>query len=67
MLIVAVPYIKKLNGPKISIVDNLSSHLFFDAIKACNKIITKFALLLPNSTHMIQPFDVAYFRPVKIA
>ncbi|KAJ8911596.1 hypothetical protein NQ315_003977 [Exocentrus adspersus] len=56
---------RKLEGPKLLIGDNLKSHLTIDVIQECEKNDIKFVLLPPNSTHMLQPLDVAYFRPLK--
>ncbi|CAI6374113.1 unnamed protein product [Macrosiphum euphorbiae] len=62
---VAIPYLKKLDGPKVLIGDNLSSHLSCDAINMCAEIGAKFVFLPANSTHLTQPLDVAFFRPLK--
>jgi len=64
---VAIPYLKKLDGPKVLIGDNLSSHLSCDAIKMCADIGAKFVFLPANSTHLTQPLDVAFFRLLKKA
>jgi len=64
---VAIPYLKKLDGPKVLIGDNPSSHLSCDAINMCAEIGTKFIFLPANSTHLTQPLDVAFFRPLKQA
>lgn len=64
---VAIPYLKKLDGPKVLIGDNLSSHLSCDAIKRCADIGAKFVFLPANSTHLTQPLDVAFFRLLKQA
>lgn len=63
---VAVPYLKELNGVKYLIGDNLSSHLSIQAIKLCNDNQIKFIFLPSNSTHLTQPLDVAFFRPIKM-
>lgn len=62
-----VPYLKKLSGPKILLGDNLCSHVSQFVIEKCEELDTKFVLLPPNATHLLQPLDVAFFRPVKIA
>lgn len=62
---IAIPYFKKLQGPKILIGDNLSSHLSVDVIKICNDEGIKFVFLPANSPHLTQPLDVAFFRPLK--
>lgn len=62
---VAVPYLCKLNGKKILLGDNLSSHLSAHAIKLCKDNGISFVFLPKNSTHLTQPLDVAFFRPLK--
>ena len=47
--------------------DNLSSHLSLNVIKLCQEYGILFVLLPPNSTHLCQPLDVAFFRPLKAA
>lgn len=64
---IAVPYLKKLHGKKILIGDNLSSHLSVDSIKLCRDNNIDFVFLPANSTHLTQPLDVAFFRPLKSA
>lgn len=62
---VALPYFRKLDGTKVIIGDNLQSHITINVIQECENNDIKFVLLPPNSTHMLQPLDVAYFRPLK--
>lgn len=64
---ILLPYFKKLDGPKVMVGDNLSSHLSPLVIKQCQDNDIRFVLLPPNSTHLCQPLDVAFFRPMKIA
>lgn len=54
-------------GKKILIEDNLSSHLSLNTIKKCQEQDVHFVFLPPNSTHLTQPLDVAFFRPMKVA
>ncbi|KAJ8909324.1 hypothetical protein NQ315_016043 [Exocentrus adspersus] len=61
----ALPYFRNLDGPKLIIGDNLCSHLTISVIQECEKNNIRFVLLPPNSTHLLQPLDVAYFRPFK--
>lgn len=61
-----MPYLKELNGVKYLIEDNLSSHLSIKAIKLCSENKIKFIFLPSNSTHLTQPLDVAFFRPLKM-
>ncbi|KAG5876799.1 hypothetical protein JTB14_014129 [Gonioctena quinquepunctata] len=42
------------------------SHVTLSVIQECENNI-RFVLLPPNSTHLLQPLDVAYFRPLKAA
>lgn len=62
---IALPYLRNLDGPKVIIGDNLCSHLTVSVIEECEKNNIRFILLPPNSTHLLQPLDVAYFRPFK--
>lgn len=62
-----VPYLKTLQGPKVIIGDNLSSHISLETIKQCENFNIRFIVLPPNSTHLCQPLDVAFFRPMKVA
>lgn len=64
---IAIPYLKKLDGKKILIGDNLSSHLSMEVIKTCHDNNIHFVFLPSNSTHLTQPLDVAFFRPLKMA
>lgn len=47
--------------------DNLSSHLSAEVIQKCEENEIAFCFLPPNSTHKLQPLDVAFFRPLKTA
>lgn len=62
---IIVPYCKSKEGRKILIGDNLSSHISPEVISLCNKYQIDFILLPPNSTHITQPLDIAFFRPLK--
>lgn len=64
---IILPYIRRLprDTPKIILGDNLSSHLTLSVIEECTRHNVRFTLLPPNSTHLCQPLDVAYFRPLK--
>lgn len=62
-----LPILKKQEGQKAIIGDNLSSHLNIQVNKQCELNSIKFILLPPNATHLLQPLDVAYFRPMKVA
>lgn len=62
-----LPILKKQEGPKAIIGDNLSTHINIEVIKQCEMNNIKFIALPPNATHLLQPLDVAYFRPMKVA
>ncbi|XP_055602152.1 uncharacterized protein LOC129750957 isoform X2 [Uranotaenia lowii] len=64
-----VPFLfkHKIELPVIFFVDGHSSHMAYEAAEEClkNKIIL--VALFPNATHILQPADVAIFRPLKSA
>lgn len=62
---IVLPNLKKLPGKKALIGDNLSSHLNSNIIELCQANEIKFICLPPNSTHLTQPLDLAFFRPMK--
>lgn len=62
-----IPHAKRLPGKKVIIGDNLSSHINISVIKLSNQNDISFVCLPPNATHLCQPLDVAFFRPMKIA
>ena len=62
---IAVPWARRKQGLKVMIGDNLSSHLNITVVKKCQELNIRFALLPPNTTHICQPLDVAYFAPMK--
>lgn len=64
-LSLCVPYLNHLQGPKVLIGDNLSSHVSHHVIQKCSELDVRFVLLPPNSTHLTQPLDVAFFKPLK--
>ncbi len=64
---VFMPHAKTLPSKKVLLGDNLSSHLTMDVIDACRKNNIAFCCLPPNSTHILQPLDVAPFAPLKAA
>jgi len=68
LLKIVIPFVKNKPGKKVIIGDNLSTHLTMEGIKACSKYYNiEFVFLPPNSTHITQPLDVAFFRPMKLA
>lgn len=64
---IVIPHFKNKPDKKILIGDNLSSHLTITGIQACSRHNIAFVFLPPNSTHLTQPLDVSFFRPLKIA
>lgn len=59
--------LKNLEGPKFLIAENLSSHLSVDVIKLCIDNLIRFKFLCINSTHLTQPLNFDFFRPMKVA
>lgn len=47
--------------------DNLASHLTLKVIELCSDNDVSLIFLTANSTHLTQPLDVAFFRPLKTA
>lgn len=64
---ILIPWASKLDGPKVVIGDNLSSHLNPDVIELCEANNIRFVFLPPRSTQITQPLDVAFFGPLKKA
>ncbi|XP_074040067.1 uncharacterized protein [Leptinotarsa decemlineata] len=62
-----LPTLKKQTGTKVMIGDNLSSHISAEVLGLCEENDIRFVCLPPNSTHLTQPLDVAFFRPLKVA
>ena len=60
-------YVNSLNVPKpvILFLDGHSSHLGLEASKYCRSNNIILYCLLPNATHILQPFDVGIFSPLK--
>nr|CAI5855786.1 unnamed protein product [Callosobruchus analis] len=52
--------------PVLKQQDNLSSHISPNVLRFCQENYIAFVCLPPNSTHLTQPLDIAYFRPLKI-
>lgn len=61
-----LPILKKKEGRKVVIGDNLSSHINKNVLEACQTNNISFICLPANATHILQPLDVAYFRPLKV-
>ncbi|CAK1578715.1 unnamed protein product [Parnassius mnemosyne] len=61
-----LPTLRRQEGKKHLIGDNLSCHINMEVLKACKSHNIAFMALPPNSTHLIQLLDVAYFRHLKL-
>ena len=61
-----IPETASLTGTKVVIGDNLTSHFSSDIIKACLENNIRFTCLIPNAPHLLQPLDIAVFRPLKV-
>lgn len=62
---IMLPILRRQDGKKTLIVDNLSSHLNIEVIRQCEHYNVSFIALPPNTTHLVQPLDAAVFRPMK--
>nr|CAH7745020.1 unnamed protein product [Callosobruchus chinensis] len=62
-----LPQLKKKEGRKILIADNLSSHISLKVSRLCQENNVRLIMLVPNLTHLLQPLDVAYFSQLKAA
>ncbi|XP_034241768.1 uncharacterized protein LOC117645575 [Thrips palmi] len=62
-----LPWARALDGPKVVIGDNVSSHFSKNVFELCAENDIKFVCLPPNATHLLQPLDVAFFAPLKTA
>lgn len=51
--------------PVVLYVDGHSSHCTLPLVQFCEKNQIELIALYPNATHIIQPLDVALFRPLK--
>ncbi|XP_063233634.1 uncharacterized protein LOC134537290 [Bacillus rossius redtenbacheri] len=60
-----LPFALKHPGKKVLIGDNMSAHLTLKTLKLCTENNISFVMLIPNSTHLLQPLDVAYFSSLK--
>lgn len=56
----------KIELPIILYVDGHSSHLTMALSQFCAESKIILVALFPNSTHILQPLDVAFFRPLKV-
>lgn len=64
---IVVPFLRERQGRKLLIGDNLASHLTPHVVQRCSEMDIRFVFLPKNSTHLCQPLDVSFFRPMKMA
>ena len=57
--------VRRIPGRKVLIGDNLASHISTNVIELCKQNNIEFVCLPPNSTHVLQPLDVAVYGPLK--
>ena len=60
-----LPEVRRIPGTKVLIGDNLASHISTNVIELCRLNDVEFVCLPPNSTHVLQPLDVAVYGPLK--
>jgi hypothetical protein len=60
-----MPRLRKQEGKKALIGDNLSSHISVDVLKVCKENNVLFICLPLNATHLCQLLDMAFFGPMK--
>lgn len=60
-----LPHANHLPGRKVLIGDNLASHFNPEVIQQCEDSGIDFVCLPKNATHLTQPLDVCFFRPLK--
>jgi len=58
--------VRNQQGTKVVIADNLASHFSPSVIQASLDNDIRFVCLLPNSTHLLQPLDLAVFLSLKL-
>ena len=63
---VFLPFVKRREGKKLLVGDNLASHMSPAVIESCRENNIEFICFPPNSTDKLQPWDVSAFRPLKI-
>jgi len=56
---------QKTEFPVILYMDNHSSHLNLPLVTFCREKQIELVMLPPNSTHIMQPLDISFFRPFK--
>ncbi|XP_041973215.1 uncharacterized protein LOC121728940 isoform X2 [Aricia agestis] len=63
------PYLieKNIKFPVIFFVDGHKTHLTYEISKLCKALNIELIALYPNATCILQPTDIAVFRPIKLA
>lgn len=61
-----LPKLKNLEGKKVLIGDNFSSHITEYILSLCREYNICFVCLPPKSSHLTQPLDVVFFHPMKV-
>ena len=56
---------EEIEFPVVVYLDNHSSHLTMPLVKFCREKKIEIIGLYPNSTHIMQPLDIAFFHPFK--
>ena len=64
---IVVPWAKAfpLEEKKLVLGDNLASHFSNKVMTICRELNISFKCFPPNTTHFLQPLDVAFFGPLK--
>lgn len=62
-----MPYLKKKNGTKDFIGDNLASHISAGVLDTCLENNIKYVFLPANGSHFCQALDVGFYGPLKTA
>ena len=60
-----LPHVDNIPGEKVVIADNLASHFTSTVESLCRENNIYFTTIPLNSTHLMQPLDVAFFKPLK--
>lgn len=59
------PHIQNVPKPVVLFLDNHSSHVSLQLSEFCQEKGIILVALPPNSTHILQPLDVSFFKPLK--
>ena len=62
---VVLEYVRKNRGRYVLFGDNLASHFNVDVVRVAEENDIHSVMLPPNSTHILQPLDVAVFSSLK--